>query len=48
MKRQLWQSCVHITLFILLAGVIIVNPRGLPLHARGSREENELGWCMEN
>lgn len=39
--------CSYYPLHFMQA-VIIVNPRGLLYHVRGSREENGVGWCMAN
>ena len=39
--------CSYYPLHFMRA-VIIVNPRGLLYHVRGSREENGVGWCMAN
>lgn len=39
--------CSYYPLHFMRA-VIIVNPRGLLYHVRGSREGDGVGWCMAN
>ena len=39
--------CSYYPLHFMQA-VIIVNPRGLLYHVRGSRQGNGVGWCMAN
>jgi len=46
-KAIMAKLCSYYPLHFMQA-VIIVNPRGLLYHVRGSREENGVGWCMAN
>lgn len=46
-KAIMAKLCSYYPLHFMQA-VIIVNPRSLLYHVRGSREENGVGWCMAN